>query len=119
MRIAIDIDGTITRSPEFFAFLSKALIDAGHQVIIVTYRLDRELTTEELAEYGVQFHELVIPESFDHEVAEWKIEAYQRVKPDVVFEDMLEVVNGLPPSIVSLVPLAPKSGDLQYVTKKP
>ena len=117
MRVRIDIDGTITQSPEFFAFLSKALIDAGHQVIIVTYRLDREVTAEELADYGVQYHELVIPESFDHEVADWKIEAYNRVKPDIVFEDMLEVINGLPPSVVSLVPFAPKSGDLQYIPK--
>lgn len=116
MRVGLDIDGTITRSPEFFAFLSRALIEAGHQVVVVTHRLDRELTEEELADYGVQYHELVLPESFDHEIADWKVEAFERVKPDVVFEDMLDVVNRLPRTIVSFVPLTSKLGTLQYAS---
>ncbi len=114
MRIGLDIDGTITRAPEFFAFLSKALMDAGHQVAVVTHRMDRRLTEEELAEYGVQYHELILPEEFDHEIAEWKIEAFKKLQPDVVFEDMLDVVNGLPKMVVSFVPLSQKHGDLHY-----
>ena len=118
MRIALDIDGTITRSPEFFAVLSKALIDAGHTVFVVTHRLDRNDTEDELAEYGVRYHELVLPDSFDHEIADWKIEAYQHVEPDIVFEDMLEVVNALPSSVASFVPLTPKKGLLAYTSSR-
>ncbi len=114
MRIGLDIDGTITRAPEFFAFLSKVFMDAGHHVAVVTHRMDRKLTEEELAEYGVQFHELILPENFDHEIAEWKIEAFEKIKPDIVFEDMVDVVNGLPNSVVSFVPLSHKLGQLEY-----
>ncbi|HNO78713.1 MAG TPA: hypothetical protein PKN33_11690 [Phycisphaerae bacterium] len=114
MRIGLDIDGTITRAPEFFAFLSKVLMAAGHHVAVVTHRMDRRLTEEELAEYGVQYHELILPEEFDHEIAEWKIEAFEKMQPDIVFEDMLDVVNGLSKSIVSFVPLSHKQGELQY-----
>ena len=32
MRVAIDIDGTITRCPVFFSIVSRALLAAGHQV---------------------------------------------------------------------------------------
>ncbi len=38
MKAALDIDGTITERPEFFAVLSRALRAAGHRVLILTYR---------------------------------------------------------------------------------
>ena len=38
MRIALDIDGTIDEHPAFFAFLSAALHDSGHTVLVLTYR---------------------------------------------------------------------------------
>jgi hypothetical protein len=114
MRIGIDIDGTITRSPKFFAILSAALVSAGHHVVVVTYRLDRELTENELNEYGVQYHEMIMPSSYDHEIADWKINAYGELELDIVFEDMLEVVNGLSSSIVSFIPLCQKQGKLKY-----
>ena len=34
MRVALDIDDTITLHPEFIAFLSNALLAAGHGVYI-------------------------------------------------------------------------------------
>ena len=46
MKVALDIDDTITRCPDFFAFLSKALKDAGHHVYVVSYRADRDATAE-------------------------------------------------------------------------
>jgi hypothetical protein len=61
MRIAFDIDDTITRCPQFFAVVSKALMAAGHKVYIVSHREDRGFTEEDLAEYCVCFNELILP----------------------------------------------------------
>ena len=42
MVVAFDIDDTISRHPQFFAFLTQALIAAGHKVLIITFRSDRQ-----------------------------------------------------------------------------
>lgn len=64
MNIALDIDGTITRRPKFFAVLSRAVRAAGGKVFIVTSRSDtaevRALTRRELGAHGVAYDELVI-----------------------------------------------------------
>jgi hypothetical protein len=36
MRIGLDVHGVIDKQPEFFSFLSAMLIDAGHEVHIIT-----------------------------------------------------------------------------------
>lgn len=38
MNVGLDIDGTITENPQFFALLSRVLRAAGHKVHIVSYR---------------------------------------------------------------------------------
>lgn len=57
MRIALDVDGTITKYPKFFAFISKKLVLEGHAVTILTSRANcPEVITETLSElrsYGV------------------------------------------------------------------
>ena len=40
MVIGLDIDGTITRHPEFFAFISQALVQGGHRLVVITFRKD-------------------------------------------------------------------------------
>jgi len=62
VRIAIDGDGVITEAPEFFAALTQALRNAGHNVHSVTdfdehFRDQRE---RELREMGVEFNVLAI-----------------------------------------------------------
>lgn len=61
MIIGLDLDGTITRCPQFFAVISKALVAAGHKVYIVTWREDKEFTLEDLAEHGITFNQLIMP----------------------------------------------------------
>jgi hypothetical protein len=68
MNIALDIDGTITKLPEFFAILSRAIRQSGGKVFIVTSRANsagvRDATKEELASYGIAFDELfIIPDA--------------------------------------------------------
>lgn len=46
MVIGLDIDGTINRHPKVFALLSDALMSAGREVIVITFREDRKSATD-------------------------------------------------------------------------
>lgn len=59
MVIGLDIDGTITRHPNFFAFISQALVQGGHQVVVITFREDRKSAADDLAVWGVAYSELI------------------------------------------------------------
>ena len=68
MNIALDIDGTITKQPEFFAILSRGVRAAGGKVFIVTSRANsagvRAETQKELKSYGIAYDELfIIPDA--------------------------------------------------------
>ena len=61
MKIAIDLDNTITYSPEFFRILTKALI-AENDIFIITNRDPHtmEETEEELSVLGIRFNKVVL-----------------------------------------------------------
>jgi hypothetical protein len=64
MNVALDIDGSISRRPEFFAVLSRAIRESGGKVFVVTSRssnaeVERQ-TRRELRSWGVQFDRLVV-----------------------------------------------------------
>jgi len=68
MNIALDIDGTISERPEFFAVLSRAVRSAGGKVYVITSRTKTRdvetLTRRELKSYGVEFDALhIIPDA--------------------------------------------------------
>jgi hypothetical protein len=47
IKVGLDIHGVIDRYPEFFSFLSATLIDAGHEVHIITgQKFSRELISK-------------------------------------------------------------------------
>jgi ribonucleotide monophosphatase NagD (HAD superfamily) len=62
LKVALDVDGVITKAPEFFATLTAALRQAGHEVYILTDHDEtlREAREEELAGWGVEYDCLVI-----------------------------------------------------------
>lgn len=64
MNIALDIDGTITKHPEFFAIVSRSIRASGGKVFIVTSRSNsnevKVETQKELKSYGISFDELII-----------------------------------------------------------
>lgn len=64
MNIALDIDGTITKCPKFFAFLSRSVRGTGGKVYIITSRSSvagvKELSQQELTSLGVEFDDLFI-----------------------------------------------------------
>jgi uncharacterized HAD superfamily protein len=97
MKVALDIDGTISEHPEFFAVLSTALRAAGHFVLILTYRdPDRvEQTEAQLATWGIEFDELVIAPSL-----EGKGELCAVHNVDLFFDDQDECIATVPENVL-------------------
>ena len=87
MNVALDIDGTISEHPEFFAIMSTAIRAAGHRMIILTYRdPDRnEATRAQLAAWKIEFDDLVIAPSL-----EAKGELCNTLGVDLFFDDQDE-----------------------------
>jgi hypothetical protein len=59
MVVGLDIDGTITRHPRFFAFISQALLQGGHRLVVITFREDRNSAAEDLEAWKLIYSELV------------------------------------------------------------
>ena len=117
MRVAFDVDDTITRHLELFSLLSHALRAARHKVFIITFREDRDATEAELRDWNIVYDELVMPN--DQELSQlgffrWKAVACRRRKVDIFFEDMPEVVNLLDESTIAIMPVDPPLGKITY-----
>ncbi len=104
MKIAIDIDGTITECPEFFVFLTK-LFRPEHEIHIITGRKQTERieTEEQLTALGIEYHHLHIvgpKKSYLTEETMWtrKGDFCREHNIDVLFEDMDEFIEHIPKS---------------------
>lgn len=127
MQIGLDIDGTITRCPQFFAVVSKALMAAGHKVYIVSYREDRGFAEEDLAEHGVSYDELILPTAAElrrvqptawrAHAAQWKAEVCRKLGIEILFEDLPEVIAALDPTTVAFMAVDPALGRVTYAAK--
>lgn len=108
MIVALDIDGTITRCPEFFSLLSKALKAAGHTVLVITFRGDSvdDIATE-LEGLGIVFSELVTAPMtlFMRDFVTWKASVCAERNVDILFEDMPDVAAAVGPPTVVMLPL--------------
>ncbi len=92
MRIAIDIDATITAYPVFFRVLTAALVD-DHEIHILTDRhpaLD-EATRKLLADLGIRYHHLAITPDKHNYILDRGIE--------VLFDDSDHYYQHLPESV--------------------
>ena len=124
MRIGFDIDDTITRCPVFFAVVTSALIASGNKVYIISFREDREFAEEDLADHQIAFDTLVLPTEQEYRsatdnnwregAAEWKAEVCRRLKIDLLFDDMPEVVNALPSETVGIMVVEQSLGKVKY-----
>lgn len=124
MNVGFDLDDTITRCPEFFAVISRALVNAGHHVYIVTYREDREFAEEDLAEHRICYTELLLPDRQDLtqddsadwkvRVGRWKARVCLEKQIELLFDDMPEVINALGPQTVPFMTVDRKLGRLAY-----
>ena len=102
MIIALDIDDTISANPQFFSFLSKAAADAGHTILIITYREDREFAAHDLTRWGITWHKLITATMEDlnnHGFNSWKAHVCREHEVEVFFEDMVEVMEHVDDSV--------------------
>ena len=106
MVIALDIDDTITRHPEFFAVLSDALVRSGHRVIIITLRWERTSTEQDLAEWGIQYDALYMASDDEFDITgfdEWKAQVCEQEGVDVFFEDSPEILRHVDSKVLCLM----------------
>ena len=95
MKIAIDLDNTITEYPEFFRVLCNLFCN-GHEVFIITNR-DPNSAAEvkaELAGLGITYHRLIITAQKATAIMEHGI--------TVFFDDTDEYFLELPPEVCVL-----------------
>jgi hypothetical protein len=108
MIIAFDIDDTITRHPEFFSFITNALRDAGHTVLVITFRQDRLSTESDLREWNIAYDTLVtwVPqEHMKYGVNEWKAAICREHGVEIIFEDDPQVLSHFDDSVLCLMPI--------------
>lgn len=99
MIIGIDIEGTITTAPDFFAWLTAALLRDGHKVFIITMRTHHEDTALELEQLGIRCTELITPDEsvFERPDADrWKGEVCSHLGIEVMFDDSMDILRHLP-----------------------
>jgi hypothetical protein len=100
VRVGLDLDETISAIPELFALLSRALIEAGHEVHVITYRepgTEVEVR-EELDGYGVMTTGVHLPVK-----REWPEDFKERMarelELDTMFEDSPENLAAMPEGV--------------------
>ena len=104
MIIGFDIDGTITRHLDFFSFLTTALIEKGHKVIIITSRNDKVITDKDLKGWGIVYSELVVANyAASEDLDKWKAEVCIGKGVEVYFEDDPDVINILSKDIAAFM----------------
>ena len=100
MRIAIDIDGTITAHPHFFAELTTAFFE--HQIFIITGRSphEREETEKLLNDHGIGYNSIhfIGPEKDAPYVMNWSLKGKFCLDNDIdiLFEDMDDFISHIP-----------------------
>jgi len=83
LTLGIDLDGCCDESP-FFRFLTNVW---PGDVIVVTYRRDREKAVTDLENYGIRFDDVVLVDSFDAKaevIAERGIAFYIDDQPEMM-----------------------------------
>jgi len=106
MIVALDIDDTITRHPAFFSVVTRALVAAGSEVIILTFREDAEAVAAELAGWGIAYTDIVTSttkELFAHGTDEWKAHVCRQRGVEILFDDMAEILQHVDESVVAFL----------------
>ena len=122
MRIALDIDDTITRHTEFFGFLSRALVAGGHEVIIITFREDRNSATADLDAWGIGYTKLItsdLPDQLEHGVDEWKGRVCREHRVEILFDDAPEVLRHVESPTLCLMAIDHERHDLSNLLEPP
>jgi hypothetical protein len=115
MIIGLDLDGTISELPELFSLLSQALVEAGHEVHVITFRDPRseDEVRVELAEHGIRYTGLHLPAMDVSSMEEWKGTLAAELGLDAMFEDSPEVLAAMPPGVKRVWICDPEWHDLR------
>lgn len=114
MKLALDIDDTITRHPAFFAFLTRALRAAGHEVIVISYRVDRAGAERDLTSWGITYDQLLLWSNdlpLD-EMDAWKGRVCAEQGVDVFFEDDPITIDNVPEGTLCFLAVDRRAHDL-------
>jgi len=82
--LGIDLDGCVDESPDFFHLLTTFW---PGDVIVVTYRSDREKAIADLEKYRIRYTEVILVKSFDAKaevIAEKNIRCYIDDQPEML-----------------------------------
>ncbi|MGE0434654.1 MAG: HAD family hydrolase [Planctomycetota bacterium] len=103
MKIGLDLDGTITAAPEFFRIVAEALLQAGHEVHVITWRRPEFLkrTQRTLDELGMRYSALHVPEIADtlKPVELWKARVVVELGIELMIDDSADVLGNLPTTV--------------------
>lgn len=110
MKIALDIDDTITALPELFAEITRS--GSVRKVLVISSRTNlpevRESTLRELAAYGIQLDELILIESYEraqakcpHGELDWH-QKYLWQKVDICIQQDIDIVFEDDPKVLAL-----------------
>lgn len=118
MVIGFDIDDTITAHPPLFAVVSQALRLAGHRVVVITMRLDRERAAADLAAYGVVYDEL---RCFEIEAPGdywgWKGRVCAALGVEVFFDDSPDILARMPAATLPFLAVHRPRHDLSRLSE--
>lgn len=89
--LGIDLDGCVDESPVFFNILSRVW---PGDVIVITFRTDREKAVADLEKYGIRFTEVVLVKSFDA-----KAEVIVERGISFFIDDQPESLRNIPPNV--------------------
>ncbi len=93
IKIAIDLDGTISEYPEFFKLFTKAMSQVGCQIYVITDKASgsEPLVAEQLQSYGITYDVI--------EITSQKSKYILKEGIAVLFDDMDHYFVDLPPEV--------------------
>ena len=94
MNLGLDLDGTITESPEYFALLKKAWKGAGAKIFVISYRSDYNKAKEDVERLIGEVDEIILVDSFDAKAA-----VIKEKNIGVYYDDQPEMMHNIPAGV--------------------
>lgn len=107
MRLGLDMDGTITADPRFFALLSQTVQAIGGKVYIITLRESyfEDMTRAQLDAIGIKYNRLLMrPDGLSlEEGPAWKARVVKALGIGCMFEDSPENLAAMPGTVTKFL----------------
>jgi len=96
MKLALDLDDTITRYPEFFSKLSQLWCD---DVYILTFRSDMQSCIDDCKRHNIKYTEIILANKDDDS----KAKEIERLGIEVFFDDCPEFLVHVPKNVATFM----------------